>query len=125
MRDLMLVGLGGAVGSVARVLANSAVYRVLPATFPWGTAIVNMSGSLAFGIVVGLGIARGGLDAGTRALVLSGLLGGFTTFSAFSFETVDLVAQGYPLRAIANVVLQVSLGAAALWLGMALASRPW
>ncbi len=118
MRELILVALGGAVGSVARVLTTGAVYRVLPATYPWGTTAVNLAGSFAFGLVVGWGMTRGGLSPEARALLLSGLLGGFTTFSAFSFETVEMMATGYYSRALVNVALQVTLGAAALWVGM-------
>jgi CrcB protein len=120
MRELMLVALGGAVGSVARVVTSGAVYRLLPATYPWGTTAVNIAGSFLFGLVVGVGITRGGLSPDARALILSGLLGGFTTFSAFSFETVELMATGYTARALVNIVSQVALGAAALWLGLTL-----
>ncbi|MGE3888587.1 MAG: CrcB family protein [Vicinamibacterales bacterium] len=92
MRELLMVALGGAVGSVARLVTTGAVYRVLPATYPWGTTTVNLVGSFAFGLVVGWGMTRDGLSPEARALLLSGLLGDFTTFSAFSFETVELMA---------------------------------
>ena len=123
MRELLLVAVGGAVGSVARVLTGGLVYRIVSPAFPWGTATVNLVGCGLFGVAVGVGIARGGLSTDVRALVLSGLMGGFTTFSAFSFETVELLIQGFGWRALGNVVTQVVLGAAALWMGMKIGSR--
>lgn len=122
MRELLLVALGGAAGSVARVLTTGLVYRFLSPTFPWGTFSVNLMGSLFFGVFVGVGAARGGLATDVRALLLPGLLGGFTTFSALSFETVELLTQGFPGRALVNVIGQVALGAAALWAGLRIGS---
>lgn len=122
MRELLLVALGGAAGSVARVLTAGLVYRVISPAFPWGTFSVNLMGSLFFGVFVGVGAARGGLSPDARALLLPGLLGGFTTFSAFSFETVELLTQGFPGRALVNVIGQVALGAAALWAGLRIGS---
>ena len=124
MRELLLVAIGGAVGSVARVLTGGLVYRFVSPAFPWGTATVNVVGCALFGVAVGVGMTRGGLSTDTRALVLSGLMGGFTTFSAFSFETVELVMQGFGWRALANVLGQVLVGGLALWTGMQLAGRP-
>lgn len=123
MRELLLVAAGGAAGSVARVLTSGLVYRWVSPAFPWGTLTVNLVGSLLFGVFVGMGMARGGLSPDARALLLSGLIGGFTTFSAFSFETVELLTQGFPGRAIVNVLLQVLLGTVALWAGMHVAGQ--
>lgn len=122
MRELLLVAVGGAVGSVARVLTSGLVYRIASPAFPWGTATVNLVGCGLFGLVVGAGMPRGGLSLEARALLLSGLLGGFTTFSAFSFENVELAMQGFGWRALANVMGQVLLGALALWGGMQIAN---
>ncbi len=123
MRELLLVALGGAVGSVARVVTSGVALRLLPPGFPWGTTAVNLLGSFVFGVIVGLGVTRGGITANERALWLSGLLGGFTTFSAFSFDTVELFTQGFQGRALTSVVAQVVLGALALWIGMQMAQR--
>lgn len=97
---------------------------MLPAGFPWGTVGVNMIGSFVFGVIVGVGANRGGLTANHKALLLSGLLGGFTTFSAFSFDTVELLTQGFPGRALTNVAAQVIVGALALWVGINVTLRP-
>ena len=118
--ELLLVAIGGAVGSVARVVASGFALRVMPFGFPWGTVTVNLVGSFVFGLLVGVGANRGGLTTNERALLLSGLLGGFTTFSAFSFDTVELFIQGFPGRAVISIAGQVVLGALALWLGMRL-----
>lgn len=123
MRELLLVAVGGAVGSVARVVTAGVASRLFSPGFPWGTLTVNLIGSCVFGVIVGLGSNRGGMTSDQRALLLSGLLGGFTTFSAFSFDTLELVTQGFPGRALVNVVSQVLLGAVALWLGLQLSTR--
>ncbi len=123
MRELLLVAAGGAMGSVARVLTSGLVYRFVSPAFPWGTVTVNLLGSLLFGVIVGMGTTRGGLSPEARALLLPGLMGGFTTFSAFSFETVELYTQGFPQRAAANVLLQVLVGTLALWSGMQLTGK--
>jgi fluoride exporter len=123
VRELLLVALGGAVGSVLRVVTSGVALRALPPGFPWGTVAVNLAGSFAFGVIVGLGSNRGGVTANERALLLSGLLGGFTTFSAFSFDTVELISQGFAARALASIVGQVVIGALALWLGMQMTMR--
>ena len=120
MQELLLVGLGGAIGSVARVITSGFALRMLAPGFPWGTIAVNLIGSFAFGVIIGLASNRGGVTVNERALLLSGLLGGFTTFSAFSFDNVELLSAGFPGRAIVNIVGQVVLGVLALWLGMQL-----
>jgi CrcB protein len=120
VRELGLVAIGGAVGSVARVLTTGMAYRLLPAGFAWGTLAVNLIGSFVFGLVLGAGVTRGGLSADARALLLSGLLGGFTTFSAFSFDNFELISQGLVARAALNVGVQVIIGIAALWAGFVL-----
>ena len=118
------MAIGGAVGSVARVLTSGFALRMLPAGLPWGTVAVNVIGSFVFGVIVGLASNRGGVTANERALLLSGLLGGFTTFSAFSFDTVELVTQGFAGRALVSIVGQVVIGSMALWVGMQMTMRP-
>jgi fluoride exporter len=120
VQELMLVALGGAIGSVARVITSGFALRLLAPGFPWGTVAVNLVGSFAFGVIVGIASNRGGVTVNERALLLSGLLGGFTTFSAFSFDNVELLNAGFPGRAVVNIVGQVVLGALALWVGMQL-----
>lgn len=113
------VALGGALGSVARYGSARAVARLLDATFPWGTLFVNVTGSLLIGVLAGLLSPDGRLTAppDARAFVLIGVLGGFTTFSSFSLETLNLVREGEWLWAAANVLGSVALCLTAVWIG--------
>jgi CrcB protein len=112
------VALGGALGSVARYACSSAAARWLGAGFPWGTLFVNVTGSFAIGLLAALAAADGRplLGADARAFLLVGVLGGFTTFSSFSLETLELARGGALGGAALNVALSVALcfGGAAL-----------
>ncbi len=114
---ILWVALGGAIGSVGRYLLDGGVYRLLPATFPFGTALVNVIGCLAFGLVVGTAEERFVVGSIARTFVLIGVLGGFTTFSAFAFETFQLLRDGELVPALINAAGQVVAGLLALWLG--------
>ncbi len=118
---VLLVALGGAAGSVARYLLDGAVYRFVPATFPYGTFVVNVTGCLLFGLLIGLAENRLAVGTVARTFVLIGVLGGFTTFSSFAFETVQLVRDGEWLGGAINVAGQVVGGLVALWAGMTVA----
>jgi CrcB protein len=112
--------LGGAIGSVARYpLAGWVMHHVADWRFPAGTFAVNVLGCLVAGLLAALGEKHDLLSADARVLLFSGLLGGFTTFSAFGLETMYLMKRGDWAFAAANVVLSVIAGLAALWLGMA------
>ena len=117
--DLLLVALGGAVGSNVRFLVGTWGVALLGATFPWGTLAVNLTGSFAAGLLLGIADARG-LGSGTRLLLVTGFLGGYTTFSAFSVETVRLAEQQGVLVAAANALGSVGFGLAAAIGGLAL-----
>jgi fluoride exporter len=118
-RDLWLVASGGALGSVLRYLVSSSTQGLFPTvTLPLGTAMVNASGSLLIGLMAGLVEYRQMFGAGTRLLLVVGVLGGYTTFSAFSLETVALLRTGHAGTALVNVLLQVSLGVAAAFGGL-------
>lgn len=122
LRAVLLVGLGGFVGSVGRYLVSGWVHRLTPyAAFPWGTLAVNVSGCFLIGIFSGLAESRQLWGPELRLFVMLGLLGGFTTFSSFAYETAALARDADPLRALANVALQVVLGLAAAWLAYAIA----
>ena len=112
------VALGGALGSVARHAVNATVARMAGQPSPVSTAIVNIVGCAIIGVLAGL-IAAGGLrmTAVARTFVFVGVLGGFTTFSSFGLDTLTLAHDGRPLAAAANVLLQVSLGLAAVFIG--------
>ena len=116
----VLVAVGGAIGATMRYLLGGAVHRLVPGFFPYGTFVVNVLGCLAFGLVIGLAEARFVVGPATRTFVLVGVLGGFTTFSSFTFESFELVRSEQMLPAAINVIGQVSLGLIALWAGMGL-----
>jgi CrcB protein len=117
-RDLLLVAVGGGAGSALRYLVTNAVPRAasLPG-WPLGTLVVNVSGSLLIGFIAGLVFARQVPGEGLRLLLVTGLLGGYTTFSAFSLENLLLIRDGAVLVALANALAQVTLGLAAAALG--------
>jgi CrcB protein len=117
--DLVLVGLGGSIGSLARYAVGVALAATLGPGFPYGTLVVNLTGSFAAGVLLGVGDTRG-LATSTRLVLLTGFLGGYTTFSAFGAETVRLAEQQGALAAVANVAANVGIGLAAAVVGIAL-----
>jgi fluoride exporter len=123
MKGLLLVAVGGALGSVARYkLSGYVLHHTIDWRFPAGTFAVNVIGCLVAGLLAGLAERHSALSPEARLLLLTGVLGGFTTFSAFGLETMFLLKRGDVLVAAANIVLSVVAGLVALWLGMALAS---
>lgn len=119
MKALLLVALGGAVGSVARYkLSGWVLHHALDWRFPAGTFTVNVLGCLLAGLFAGLAEKHALFSAETRLLLFTGLLGGFTTFSAFGLETMHLLRKGELLLAGSNIVLSVSVGLLALWIGL-------
>ena len=120
MKAVLLVALGGALGSVARYkLSGFVLHHTIDWRFPAGTFAVNVLGCLVAGVLAGLAEEHDLLSPDTRILLFSGLLGGFTTFSAFGLETMFLLKRGDFAIAAANVLLSVAAGLAALWLGLA------
>lgn len=118
MKSMLLVALGGALGSVARFkLSGWVLHHSLGALFPAGTFIVNVAGCLLIGVLAGMAARYDAFAADTRLFLFTGLLGGFTTFSAFGLETFFLLRKGEVLVAGANVVLSVLVGMLVLWLG--------
>ena len=125
---MLLVGVGGAVGSMLRYwaggLAQQAAGGGAAGAFPVGTLLVNVVGCIAIGALAQLG-ERSPLAPETRALLMTGLLGGFTTFSAFGLETWRLVESGAVGGAAANAVGSVLVCVAAVALGVAIARAAW
>ncbi|MBK5255932.1 MAG: fluoride efflux transporter CrcB [Vicinamibacteria bacterium] len=122
MRDLILVAAGGALGATARHLAARAAILLTPATFPWGTFVINITGCLAMGVVAGLANA-GSISPSARLFVATGLLGGYTTFSAFGLEAQGLLSDGRVGAVLAYVLGQVLLAMVGVILGLAIARR--
>ena len=114
------VALGGALGSVARFACSGLAVRWFGAHFPWGTLFVNVTGSLAIGVLAALATGGRPLVAGdARAFLIVGVLGGFTTFSSFSLETLTLARGGQLGAAGANVALSLIACLVAVWIGFA------
>lgn len=117
----LAVGSGGFLGALARYGLSGLVHRQVPlAMFPYGTLVVNLLGCLVIGVVAGLVESRQLFGPEFRAFALIGILGGFTTFSTFGYETFAMIRDSEYLRAATNVGLHVVLGLTLVWLGYAL-----
>jgi CrcB protein len=121
---VLAVALGSALGGVARYGVSGLVARSLGETFPWGTLIVNVLGSFLIGFVATLTGPDGRVLVSpvTRQFWMPGIFGGFTTFSAFSLQTLSLAQDGEWTRAFANVTLSIALCLLGVWLGALLAT---
>lgn len=119
VRKLLLVFFGCGFGGIARYLVANASYFFLSKEFPYGTIIVNISGSLAMGILYELFLGKySAMGPELRALFLIGFLGGYTTFSSFSLETINLLENGKIFAATINVVASVITCLLAAWVGV-------
>lgn len=125
LRDVLAtvtaVGLGGMLGANVRYLVGNWAQAVWGASFPWGTLIINVAGSLLIGVFLTLATERLSIRPGTRLFVATGLLGAFTTFSTMSYELVHLIQTGAVIRAGLYVLASLSLGLIAVISGRALA----
>ena len=121
MQKLILLAAAGGLGSLSRYGLAGLVHRFTGGGFPWGTFTVNALGCLLFGAIWGLVESRAPFGPEVRAIVLTGFMGAFTTFSTFIFETAGLMRGGQHLAALLNVAGQNILGLACLFLGLALA----
>jgi CrcB protein len=119
MNAVILVGIGGALGSIARYGSGVLVGRIWPTTFPLATMLVNIAGSLAMGLFIGwLARTTPAWQADARLFVAIGVLGGFTTLSSFSLDTVSLIERGEWGQALLYVLLSVVISIAALFAGL-------
>jgi CrcB protein len=119
MQSLLLVGVGGFLGAVARYkLGGAVLHLAVQQLFPWGTFAVNLLGCAAMGLLAGLAERHGFFTQPWRLFIFTGVLGGFTTFSAFGLETVTLLQRGAWPTALAYVAASVVLGLLLLWLGV-------
>jgi CrcB protein len=118
IKEILLVGLGGGIGSILRYF--SAVYsnKICHAVFPAGTFFVNIFGCFMIGLLIGFIEHRQMLDENYRLLFVTGFCGGFTTFSAFSAESLRLFESGHILLGILYVAASVLIGIAVVWLGI-------
>jgi len=123
VRAALWVALGGAIGSVARWLLSGAVQRWAGNSFPWGTFTVNAIGSLLVGALAALALERALISPAARQFLIVGVLGGFTTFSAFSYEAVALLREGQWWTAAGYVGGSVTAGLGGAMLGVAVGLR--
>jgi CrcB protein len=121
MTPVLAVALGGALGSVARYLMVGQMTRWFGPSFPWGTLTVNVIGGLAIGILAEAMALKWSVTQETRLFLITGILGGFTTFSAFSLEVVALAQRGAFGPALVYIVASVVLSVGAAFAGLALA----
>lgn len=126
MTPLLYVGAGGALGAMARFLMAGWVQKASGGTFPWGTLSVNVAGAFAMGLVVAVALKAASFPADLRVFLTSGVLGGFTTFSAFSVETALMIEKGdfipASLYIAASVILTVLFLFCGLWLVRSIAA---
>lgn len=125
MLQFVLVGFGGALGAIARwKLGGLVLHYTSDWRFPLSTFLVNVAGCLAAGLLAGMVVKLDMFSADARLFLFTGLLGGFTTFSAFGVETIYLLRRGDVAMAGAYVLLSVAAGIAGVWLGMLMVRGP-
>jgi CrcB protein len=128
LTQYLVIGLGGALGSMLRfgvgTLIDAGVTRGTGPLFPWGTIIVNITGCFVIGFVFTISTAEGRwmISPLTRQFITIGILGGYTTFSSFSWQTLSLAQAGQWGAAAANVLISVVLCLVGVWLGASLAA---
>ncbi|MER9328811.1 fluoride efflux transporter CrcB [Mesorhizobium sp. M0152] len=120
MFNLLLIAIGGGIGAGMRHLANMGALRLVGPNYPWGTMVINIVGSLAMGLFIAT-LARRGGSSELRLFVATGILGGFTTFSAFSLDFATLWERGATLPAFGYALASVIGAIIALFLGLWLA----
>jgi CrcB protein len=123
MNQMLAIAGGGAIGALLRFWMSTGVYSLTGRDFPYGTLIVNVSGSLVMGFLYIWLLERTAAGPALRAFVLIGLLGAFTTFSTFSIETLNLVESGQVVKALLNTLLSVVLCIAAAAAGVVIARQ--
>jgi CrcB protein len=121
MIKYLMVAMGGAIGSTLRFWVGGSVADRLGTRFPYGTFLVNCTGSFLIGLVLTLISERANVNPNWRYLIGVGFIGGYTTFSAFEYETFQSLQDGKMLIASLNVILSVAVGLICVWLGVAAA----
>ncbi|MFQ5767376.1 MAG: fluoride efflux transporter CrcB [Acidobacteriota bacterium] len=120
--NVLFVGAGGFAGSALRYILSGLVHRLVPfSAFPYGTLAVNILGCLGIGLLTGLGEIRQVFGPELRLFLFLGLLGGLTTFSTFSYETMALIRDAQQFKALANIALHLLAGLSSVWAGLVLA----
>jgi fluoride exporter len=126
VNNILFIGFGGFLGSILRYVFSGYVQGLLrSADFPYGTIAVNLTGCLIIGFLSRLAESQGAFTPETRAFLFIGFLGGFTTFSTFGNETMNLFRDSENVLALVNIALHTVLGLGAVWLGRMLAYLIW
>ena|SRR5581483_10805472 len=125
MTKYVVVMLGGAIGAGSRLLLGTAVSRLHSSLFPYGTFLINVSGSFLIGLLMMFFLHRPVLSVNWRLFLVTGILGGFTTFSSFEWETLSAWRSGSGVIALLNVFLSVGLGFLGVWAGAMISDRLW
>jgi fluoride exporter len=120
MKQILLVGLGGATGSVLRYMVSSATAKYYAASFPLATFIVNVAGCFLAGLLFGMMSEETPANQQLKFLLITGFCGGFTTFSAFALENVKLMSSGNVMLPIAYTLVSIITGFLAVWIGLSL-----
>ena len=121
MRSILYVGAGSFIGGILRYLLTTWTYKILDPSFPYGTLAVNVLGCVVIGFLAGLAESRLTFTTDARLFLFVGILGGFTTFSAFAWDTFSLARNTQSIAALSNIALQLVLGLLAVWIGNLLA----
>ncbi len=122
-KQLLLVGIGGGLGSMLRYLVSVLTSRAISGAFPLPTLLVNLTGCFLIGLLAGAFGQASDTNANLRLLLITGFCGGYTTFSAFAHENLRLIENQQVAMAIAYTLLSVILGVGLVWLGWWLANR--
>jgi len=124
MVRFLLICCGGAAGTGARYLLGGWIARTAGGSFPWSTLVINVSGSFAIGVIMAAALRTGAMSETTRIVLTTGVLGGFTTYSTFNYETLELVKQGAWAWGVLNAAMTfagcLAAGALGSWLGLSL-----
>jgi len=124
--SILYVAFGGALGSISRYVLGTWIQTISKSIdFPYGTLVVNLIGCFVIGLLSQLAEARGVFTPESRAFIFIGLLGGFTTFSSFGNDTINLLRDGETFNALANVGANVILGLALVWFGRTASYLIW
>jgi CrcB protein len=117
-KSLLIVGLGGGIGSCFRYLTSVVTHKYIQSAFPWATFLVNVIGCLLIGVLIGFFAKQQVENPALKLLFVTGFCGGFTTFSAFALENLKLFQSGNSLLALLYIASSVLLGILAVWAGM-------